>query len=358
MAEPARRIARRVAATARRRRAEAVTRTVLADPEPVRLLAAGLSDLDDRCQRQEVALPAVYAALVDRDGISLLPTLPAYKSVQPWTTVDEGRRWYGPAGAFGASSDQPRPGAYPYLVTVGVHHRARVLVDTAQFDGIVALEGDTRRSRDFILQLSDDLLHSPWSAAPAITVVGFGADLDWDPAIRQLPNLDEAVRNDRLSMPNDRRPEDLSTLSTADEAVIGTAVVTRTRQRPLDARPRHFLFVAEPLSEPDVDRLHELMLDPDARWGVWVLGPVPGTRWRFTIDHHGQLVIPALTLTATTVVATPRRGWRYRSHDRRRVHRPPLSFQRTGAQTRKGTGPPLSPWPAGTKEHVESISSD
>jgi hypothetical protein len=276
----------------------------------VRLLAAGLGDLDDRCQREEITLPAVYAALVDRDGISLLPTLPADESVEPWTTADEGRRWYGPAGAFGASSDQRRPGPYPYLVTMGVHDGARVLVDTAQLDGIVALEGDTRRSREFIVQLCDELLHLPWSATPAISVVGFGADLDWDPAIRQLPNLDEAVWNERLSVPNDRRPEDLSTLSTADETVIGTAVVTLTRQRPPDARPRNYLFVAEPLSDPDVDRLHELMLDPDARWGVWVLGPVPGSRWRFTIDHHGQLAIPALTLTATNVVATHRRRWR------------------------------------------------
>jgi hypothetical protein len=195
---------------------------------------------------------------------------------------------------------------------VGVHDGARVLVDTAQLDGIVALEGHTRRNCDFILQLCDDLLHSPWSAAPAITVVGFGADLDWNPAIRQLPKLDEAVWNQQLSVPNDRNPDDLSTLSAAGETVMETAVVTETRQRPLDTRPRHYLFVAEPLSEPDIDRLHELILDSDARWGVWVLGPVPSSRWRFIIDHHGQLNIPALTLSATTLAATHRRRWRYR----------------------------------------------
>jgi len=167
-------------------------------------------------------------------------------------------------------------------------------------DGVVAVEGDDRRTRDFILQLCDGLLHDPWSAVPAITVVGFGADLGWHPGIRQLPNLDDAVWNHGDAPPDGSGPGDLPTLATGGETVAGTAVLNVNRRRALDARPRHFLFVAQPLSEVDLDRLEELMLDPYAGWGVWVLGPVSSARWRVVIDRWGQLEFPALGLTATT----------------------------------------------------------
>jgi hypothetical protein len=251
-------------------------------------LDASLPDLAARRRAAGAAVPELYGALVDRDRAALLLTPPDGDAVPPWVAVDGGRRWEAPMSGLQWPAEETEP-PYPYLVTVGVSDRARVLVDAARLDGVVAVEGDVGRGIDFVWQLCGRLLDHPWSASPAISMAGFASGPDSPPAVRRLAVVDD-LRDDGVG----------------GASGASTQVITGTRKRLPEAGSREFGFAAHP-SEPDLDHLRRLASDAGGALSVWVLGAVPGAP-RITIDAQGRLDIPALGLSATSVAVRGAQG--------------------------------------------------
>lgn len=150
----------------------------------LRVLATG-------CAQWHRPVPPVGAVVLGPESLRLRLTTPDEAPPSGWTVEDHGRTWVSSLRWLETTApDRRLPEPYPLLVSAGVIDDGRLLLNLAEADGLISVEGDAELARSLVRSWSRRLTTSPWAVARVIRV-GFPADADfsgWD-----VPQLAEAA---------------------------------------------------------------------------------------------------------------------------------------------------------------------
>ena len=129
------------------------------------------------CARRSRPVPAAGALVLGPDSVQLRLVTPDEAAPPGWSTEEQGRTWRFPLDLLpDAPIDPALPPPYPRLVSLGVTGDGRMLLNLAEADGLVSLEGDPARVGDLARTWAARLTTSPWSAGLQVIRAGFGDD--------------------------------------------------------------------------------------------------------------------------------------------------------------------------------------
>lgn len=155
----------------------------------VRVLATG-------CAAWRRQVPAVGAVVLGPESVTLRLATPDEAAPPGWTAEDCGRTWLASLRWLGSAVPDDRlPRPYPLLVSAGTIEGGRLLVNLAEANGLISVEGDLELARSLVRSWSRRLSTGPWAGAPVVRV-GFPPDPDfagWDVSrlVEAAPVLDE-----------------------------------------------------------------------------------------------------------------------------------------------------------------------
>lgn len=208
----------------------------------VRVLATG-------CAEARRTVPAVGAVVLGPESVTLRLTTPDEAAPPGWTVTGHGRTWSSPLHWLRAARVDDRvPEPYPLLVSVGLIDGGRLLLNLAEANGLISVEGDPELARNLVRSWSRRLTTSPWATGVRVVRVGFPPDPDfagWD-----VPRLVAAP--------------------VMDDPYGGVA-----------------LFADQPLGR-DLDLVNRLLGEPTRRWVVVTVGAEYPT-WRLTVGVDGTV---------------------------------------------------------------------
>ncbi|MEU4239637.1 hypothetical protein [Actinoplanes sp. NPDC026619] len=214
----------------------------------LRVLAAGCAEFRP--------VPPVGAVILGPESVTLRLTTPDEMPPPGWEVADFGRTWLAALPWLEtAVVDDRIPEPYPLLVSAGDTGTGRLLLNLAQADGLISVEGDPDRARNLVRSWSRRLTTSPWSAGAQVIRVGFPPDTDfggWD----------------------------------VSRLVEVSAV--------LDQATGILLFADRPLGR-DTYHVERLLSEPLRRWAVVAVG-VEDATWRFTVNADSTLETGLLSL--------------------------------------------------------------
>jgi hypothetical protein len=209
----------------------------------VRALATG-------CAERYRPVPPVGAVVLAPEAVSVRLTTPDEAPPPGWNAEDHGRTWRAALQWLQtAAVDTSLPDPFPLLVSVGVIDDGRLLLNLAQANGIISLEGDTGLARRLIHTWSRRLSTSPWVAGTRVIRVGFEPDPDF--AGVDVSRLAEAA----------------PVLNDPEGGVL--------------------LFADRP-ERRDLYQVNRLLAESAQRWAVVAAGADDAT-WRFTVDMSGTI---------------------------------------------------------------------
>src|SRR5262249_36106349 len=126
--------------------------------------------------QQQRPLPGVYAVVASGEQIRLRLSTPDERPPQGWGVEQEGRTWVAALrGLQYAPVIDALPDPYERLVTLGATSDGRVLLNLAEADGIIALQGDAAMQRRLAEEWTHELATNPWSRGVTVVRAGFGA---------------------------------------------------------------------------------------------------------------------------------------------------------------------------------------
>jgi hypothetical protein len=204
------------------------------------------------CAQQARPLPAVGALVLGPESIMVRLATPDEAPPPGWFADDQGRTWAMTLDRLAyAPIDGTLPEPYPRLVSLGVTGAGRMLLNLAQADGLISLEGDPGRTHGLARTWAARLTTSPWSTGIWVIRVGF----EHDPA-EQFTGM---------------------AVSYLDEA-----------SRILDGPDGGVLVLAEAPQGRDLEYVNWLVGDFRRRWSVVAIGAADA-RWRLTVDPTGNV---------------------------------------------------------------------
>jgi len=207
----------------------------------VRALATG-------CAEARRFAPPAGALVLGPESVKLRLTTPDEAAPPGWTVADQGRTWLSSLDWLRAAAVDDRiPEPYPQLVSAGMIEEGRLLLNLAQANGLISVEGDPMMARSLIRSWSRRLTTSPWAAGTRVVRVGFPPDSDyagWD-----VTRLAEAA----------------PVLSDGGGGIL--------------------LFAYQPLGR-DLYQAERLLAEPARRWSVVAFGAEDAT-WRITVRMDG-----------------------------------------------------------------------
>lgn len=252
-----------------------------ARPDRASRLEEALCSVAETHRAARRALPNVYAARVDDDVVELLLSPPAVQAPEPWTVLDEGRRWRRAVGAGRSAARSAGPAPYPGLVSLGQDAGgADVLVDLEAAQGPVAVTGPEDIARQVVTAIAAELATNTWSGP--ITVHGHALP----DALAALGNRYRPVTDPAAVV-----------RGWVDADTSGTDVLTgRALLAGASTSPGEYLLVGTAVDEPLRAELSRLRSTGRAPWGVIGVGDVPGARWQVRVDGDGRLTVDVLGL--------------------------------------------------------------
>jgi hypothetical protein len=202
------------------------------------------------CAQQSRPVPALGALILGPESVQLRLVTPDEAPPPGWSAGDQGRTWRMALDLLpNVPMDNALPAPYPRLVSLGVTGAGRMLLNLAEADGLISLEGDPVRVRDLARTWASRLTTSPWSAGIWVIRVGF----DQDPAEQftgvDVPYLAEATRI-------------------------------------LDGPDGGVVVLAEAPHGRDLEYVTWLIGDKRRRWSVVAI-EAGDARWRLTVDPAG-----------------------------------------------------------------------
>lgn len=242
-------------------------------------LDVALRQLGVSCRGEGLALPPVYAAVVDDSAVELLlaPAVPT--APEGWTPLEDGRRWR--RVRDGAEPELPRKevAPYPALVSVGLDEEGRdVLVDLEAAGGVIAIGGDPTIAQEFAAALAVQSATAPWSEVVRVVAT-------------QLPDGMSEIGDERI-----RIVDDLQDVLTGFEEKIShlrdDVLTGRTKRRGIV--DSHLIVAGAMPDQAIADRLTALTGPGRQALSVVVAGEHKSARWRFSVDDNGTLSIPVL----------------------------------------------------------------
>ena len=133
----------------------------------VRALATG-------CAEARRFAPPAGALVLGPESVKLRLTTPDEAAPPGWTVADQGRTWLSSLDWLRAAAVDDRiPEPYPQLVSAGMIEEGRLLLNLAQANGLISVEGDPMMARSLIRSWSRRLTTSPWAAGTRVVRVGF-----------------------------------------------------------------------------------------------------------------------------------------------------------------------------------------
>lgn len=255
-----------------------------ADPGRAVLLDRSLRGLARRTAETRSDLPAVYAAVVGDDAVTLHLAPAAPDAPHPWRAVDGGRQWVVDAADVDLSS---RSGTAPYpgLVSLGRDAEDRdVLIDLEAAQGPVTVVGAPGPALEVATALAAELATNTWSDQLRVTGVGLP---------EELQALDErryrAVGSAAEVLPELRRHR---------SSALGAGVLSgRVRGSGATAWMPEYLVLGYPPASDVVREVLELAAtEQRSPLGVVCVGDLPGARWRVEVDEAGSLSVRLLDL--------------------------------------------------------------
>jgi len=248
------------------------------DPSRSIALDHALRALGGLCESNDVALPPIFAVLVDDEWIELLLAPAQSNAPSPWQVVDDGRRWRIARSDVGPDLGGPAP--YPALVCLGRDEDGRdTLVDLEAASGAVSIQGDAVVAREVANSAAVQLATNPWADLLEVSA--------WS-----LPGGLDEILSDRLRVIRDLE----ALLPELEHAGEQRGILTGQVARAMDEIPQYVVLGAPP-SDDAASRLAALAGQGRSGFGLLVAGPVPGARWQLFVDESGMLRIPALDLT-------------------------------------------------------------
>jgi hypothetical protein len=202
------------------------------------------------CAQRSRPVPALGALVLGPESVQLRLVTPDEAPPPGWTAEDQGRTWRMALDRLAsAPMNDALAAPYPRLVSLGVTGDGRMLLNLAEADGLVSLEGDPARVRDLARTWASRLTTSPWSAGIWVIRVGF----EPDPAFAgvDVPDLGEAAR----------------ILDGPDSGVV---------------------VMAEAPHDRDLEYVTWLIGDKRRRWSVVAI-EAADARWRLTVDSAGTV---------------------------------------------------------------------
>lgn len=258
-----------------------------ADPDRARWLDHALRHLAASCQEAGRPLPPVYTAVVDSSSVELLLAPARVDAPEPWTVLDEGRRWI-LARADVAVDPELRGrvlAPYPGLVSLGRSGDRDVLVDLEAAGGPICIDGDPEATFEVVTALAVELATNQWSDHLRVTADGLPDALSvFDPGRLRLVDGVEPLLPELAARRADR---------------LGTDVLTG-RVRPGGAgnwMPEYLVLGTPPTGELAEQLVALTNAAGRSPLGVICAGDVPGARWRIHVDAAGTLELPALGLS-------------------------------------------------------------
>jgi hypothetical protein len=218
------------------------------------------------CAQESRPLPAVGALVLGPESITVRLATPDEAPPSGWFAEDHGRTWAMTLDRLSyAPVDNTLPEPFPRLVSLGVTGAGRTLLNLAQADGVISLEGDPARVHGLARTWAARLTTSPWSAGIWVIRVGFAPD----PA-------------------DGFTGMDVSSLAEASRLV---------QQTGLDGPDGGVLVLAEPPQGRDLEYVAWLVGDFRRRWSVVAI-EAADARWRLTVDAAGTVQTGLLDETA------------------------------------------------------------
>jgi hypothetical protein len=222
------------------------------------------------CAQQHRPLPGVYAVVAGGEQIRLRLSTPDERPPQGWGVEQEGRTWVGALrGLQYAPVNDSLPDPYERLVTLGTTSDGRVLLNLAEAEGIVALQGDAAMQRRLVEEWTHELATNPWSRGVTVVRAGFGA-----PEAGAYPT-----------------------------GAVWVPEVEQLWDRMADL-PGGVILLARAPGGRDLVRLSELASQPGREWTVVVLGGSKEARWQFSLRPEGWLETGFLPEPVHTVLET------------------------------------------------------
>ncbi|WP_147375543.1 hypothetical protein [Jiangella rhizosphaerae] len=258
-----------------------------ADPDRARWLDYALRQLAAACQEAGRPLPPVYAAVVDSTSVELLLAPARADAPEPWSMLDEGRRWI--LARTDVAVDPELRGRvlapYPGLVSLGRSGDRDVLVDLEAAGGPICIDGDPEATFEVVTALAVELATNQWSDHLRVTADGLPDALSvFDPGRLRLVDGVEPLLPELAARRADR---------------LGTDVLTG-RVRPGGAgswMPEYLVLGTPPTGELAEQLVALTNAAGRSPLGVVCAGDVPGARWRIHVDAAGTLELPALGLS-------------------------------------------------------------
>src|SRR5919204_2983877 len=110
----------------------------------MRVLATG-------CAEWHRPVPAVGAVILSPESVMLRLTTPDEAPPPGWTVAQHGRTWLSSVHWLQtAAVDDQIPAPCPLLVSAGVIDGDRLLLNLAQADGLISIEGDLELARSLV----------------------------------------------------------------------------------------------------------------------------------------------------------------------------------------------------------------
>lgn len=256
-----------------------------ADPDRAGWLDLALRGLPAACHQAGVAVPNVYAAVLDDVALELLLTPPVPQAAHGWTAVAQGSRWRRERTATLPPTREPSP--CPALVSLGRDVAGRdILLQLGAAAGPVAVTGSAAGVTAVTRALAVELATAVWTDPLQVTVV-------------DLPGVSEAVRGGRLGEASvveavHRLRNSITGTAPSPPSQSGEWLVPGPRP-PGEPVPQHLVLGHDPAPGTQAQLL-EL-----SRCGVGILvaGEFPGCTWRLHVDDAGTLTLPELGIGVT-----------------------------------------------------------
>ncbi|PSL06777.1 hypothetical protein CLV30_102165 [Haloactinopolyspora alba] len=267
-----------------------------ADPDRARWLDHALRSLAAGCQQERLALPPVYAAVVDNTSVELLLAPARAEAPSPWAVMDDGRRWRLDRSEVKVGDELSGNvlAPYPGLVSLGRNGERDLLVDLEAAGGPISVDGDPEATIEVVTALAVELATNQWSDHLRVTADG-------------LPEALDAFDSGRLRLVDGVEPM-LPELAARRSDRLGTDVLTgRVRPGGSGSWMPEYLVLGTPPSAELAEQLVALTSAAGrSPLGVIAAGAIPGARWRISVDASGTLELPALGLS----VQANRLSWR------------------------------------------------
>ncbi|WP_166353147.1 BTAD domain-containing putative transcriptional regulator [Phytoactinopolyspora limicola] len=259
-----------------------------ADPGRARWLDHALRSLAASCRDAGLALPGMYAAVVDDATVELVLAPARTDAPEPWEVHEDGRRWIlRRESVVGADATAPADvlAPFPGLVSVGRDGDRDVLIDLEAAGGPISVVGDPTVAFEVVTAIAVELATNQWSDHLRVTAEGLPDELSvFDPSRLRLVTDVDAV---------------LPELAARRVDGLGPDVLTgRLRPGGGGAWMPEYLVLG---TQPGAGLAGQLRALTGAAsrspLGVVYNGDVAGARWRLSVDSSGTLEIPALGLS-------------------------------------------------------------